>query len=276
MISSNLVIKSNEFKRKEVIKILESLGGKNNNVLTGNEGRYYFLDSDGVINFSLTGRIDNSLTIDEFYSKFPYKIGDKVKTIMGRIGRVTKMKWDESLMTVLYGMDYNEWFTSKGIFLVEDDDENESIIDSKYEIVKSEPKVPTQFRIPDGYEFDRVEDGVIYLRSEYPSSVDECFKLMNIPRRKGQEIDIHSEEYDDLFTAMYELKVCRDAYWKLDAWKPNYMSTETKYVISNVCDSLFKGTTTTESRFLSFISERVRDEFQNNFEPLIIKCKKLI
>lgn len=80
---AQLAIKEHPTRGKEVIEILEMLGGKNNKRLYGECDKMVYL-----INSSYYGEITCMpyvtdayivFTLEEFLEKFPYKVGDKVQ-----------------------------------------------------------------------------------------------------------------------------------------------------------------------------------------------------
>lgn len=77
-----IAIKGNESRGKEVIQILENLGGKNVYDQSGNNKNFvYFINSIGKI-YSVTLQMCSNerkiYTLEEFEKEFPFKIGDKV------------------------------------------------------------------------------------------------------------------------------------------------------------------------------------------------------
>lgn len=79
-----IAIQGHPFRGKEVIQILESLGGKNTDGLEGTYNTFYYIDDENEIgddhkkNFPPTYKL---YTLEEFEKEFPFKIGDKVKHI---------------------------------------------------------------------------------------------------------------------------------------------------------------------------------------------------
>ena len=104
-----LAIKGHPTRGKEVIKLLEMMGGKNpDNVYSGKDNyHFYFIDETGYITTKLYPDCSwikstyQIYTLNEFYEKYPFKVGDKV-FLYDNIteGYVTGMKWDEE--TVKY------------------------------------------------------------------------------------------------------------------------------------------------------------------------------
>ena len=76
-----LAIQGHPIRGKEVIQILESLGGKNTEKLEGTYKTFYYIDDKGVIgdehkeNFPSTYKL---YTLNEFENEFSFKIGDIV------------------------------------------------------------------------------------------------------------------------------------------------------------------------------------------------------
>ena len=76
-----LAIQGHPIRGKEVIQILESLGGKNTEKLEGIYKTFYYIDDKGVIgdeykeNFPSTYKL---YTLNEFENEFSFKIGDIV------------------------------------------------------------------------------------------------------------------------------------------------------------------------------------------------------
>lgn len=74
-------IRGHKSRGKEVIQILESLGGKNVEGLTGTYETFYYIDDKNEIgddhkkNFPPTYKL---YTLEEFEKEFPFKIGDEV------------------------------------------------------------------------------------------------------------------------------------------------------------------------------------------------------
>lgn len=104
----NIAIKGHPTRGKEVIEILEMLGGINTQNLYGDENyAYYTIDSDKEIKAGIYVFGDeelSSFTLEKFLEKFPYKVGDKVQhkgaISCGYIFEVEKMRWEED--TVKY------------------------------------------------------------------------------------------------------------------------------------------------------------------------------
>ena len=119
---AQLAIKGHETRGKEVIELLEMLGGKNKN-LTGDIGtcavdpKVYFIEDNNIYwyyygGLDCDGRLKNMriFTLEEFEEKYPYKIGDKVIDINcpDDIGEVFELYWDNSINDILYRVQFKE------------------------------------------------------------------------------------------------------------------------------------------------------------------------
>lgn len=112
----NLAIKGHATRGKEVIEILEMLGGKNDsNFGCGVTSYIYSIDEKGTINWYIP-HPDSLLaifTLEEFLEKFPYKVGDRVlyKTY-GIYSKIKSMLWNEEKEQVIYLLDLNKLFVA--------------------------------------------------------------------------------------------------------------------------------------------------------------------
>ena len=94
------------------------------------------------------------------------------------------------------------------------------------------------------------------------------------------------EVYGDELYALYQLLVCRNAYWKiagkqmgLDApWEPDWKKNDKKYIISVFEDAViyFENETFNRNTILAFPTAEMRDAFYENFKELIKQCKELL
>ena len=99
-----LAIKGHPTRGKEVIELLEMLGGVNDEGHSGTntwKDEYYFLDNGYIRAYDWSDGI--KFPLEGFWMKYPFKIGDKV-FLYDNIteGCVTRMKWDEDTGTIKY------------------------------------------------------------------------------------------------------------------------------------------------------------------------------
>lgn len=111
---TQLAIKGHPTRGKEIIKILESLGGKNKqDVGAVRETCIYFIDENTISFLKINQVIPEQFiifTIEEFLEKFPYKVGDKVKNarINDFIGRIINIRWDNNEEQIIYTVEWND------------------------------------------------------------------------------------------------------------------------------------------------------------------------
>lgn len=134
-----LAIKGHKTRGKEVIVLLEMLGGSNINNLSGdNSSAYYINGHQNIIRGIdyIFGYEDMQLfSIEKFLEKYPYKVGDKVHIyvqnddIDGRydieVAEITSMRWDPVRCKIAYEMkDINREFYKEKIKGKVDDNSN--------------------------------------------------------------------------------------------------------------------------------------------------------
>lgn len=127
---------------------------------------------------------------------------------------------------------------------------------------------------------------------QYPKNYEECCKVLGINSGNflsirslcyadGEEVTTNYEQdLRDIFDSLWELRICRDAYWKIygeymgleKLWEPDWdnLSTTHEFIKIN------KGCFTYSSRVLVFPTEEMRDAFYDNFKDLIEDCKELL
>lgn len=138
------------------------------------------------------------------------------------------------------------------------------------------------YKIPDGYEFDRVDDNKIILKpikSKYPKTLGDCCKVI------GDIGDYQMCGYKhELLFNFQNLLICRDAYWKIAGkelgldgpWEHDWTSGYPVYCISVNVNTIGKGKWYTDNKILAFPTEEMRDAFHENFKDLIEQCKELL
>lgn len=151
-------------------------------------------------------------------------------------------------------------------------------------------KSTKEFNLPDGYIFKDEDGNVINAtkivlekkKKEYPKTYEECCKVLGY---SGNYNMILTTDVDNkIFNALYRLKVCRDAYWKLygeemglgKPWKPNDSSGYCTYAILRHTGHIRKSRPCADSVLLEFPTEEMRDAFKENFDPDIEICKELL
>lgn len=140
-----LGIKGHSTRSKEVIKLLEMLGGKNHCNLIGDDDRffYYIYINDNYIYNSYIGPEELNgyeiFSLEEFLEKFPYKVGDKVNVWVNyehfsgpraelEVAEIKSMRWNSARCEIAYRLkDITREFYKDDIKGKVDDDEEQQI-----------------------------------------------------------------------------------------------------------------------------------------------------
>ena len=108
----------------------------------------------------------------------------------------------------------------------------------------------------------------------------EELKITNLPKSweeftKGGYLSSGYFGYSNKLDVLERLLILRDIYRQ--GWKPDWKNTlQVKYYIMNNNEKLTTTWSYNIGRFLSFQSEKIRDEFLKNFRDLIEECKDFI
>ena len=122
-----------------------------------------------------------------------------------------------------------------------------------------------------------------YRKAQYPKTYQECCDILGVEIDYGIALTYMHEQM--LFSRLYELIRCRDAYWKIagermglnKAWKPNLQNKkEIKYAITNVGNNFAFEIYEVHNDILLFPTEEMRKIFYENFTDLIETCKELL
>ena len=196
-----LAIKGHPTRGKEVIALLEMLGGKNHSNIGNDDDYFYYINDKNNIEFGWTMWDNNPLytffTLEEFLNKYPFKVNDKVfDKADGCSGVVCEMKWDEDVSDMKYcvafgnGIDFG-WFAKDSIEFCKENknleetqtkrdiDKSEFVI--KHMILPNKVDDNLEYEIIDGYEFDKIDNNKIILKpikSKYPKTYEECCEVL--------------------------------------------------------------------------------------------------
>ena len=300
-----LAIKGHVSRGKEVIELFKMMGGCECGYCGGGTDFYYYISQFGNIESSCKPtEFDTYIvyTLEEFLEKFPYKVGDKVyiyiqnDDIDGRydieVAEITSMRWNPARCKIAYKMkDINREFYKEEIKCKVDDDSNKNKSDFiiKHMILPNKMDDKLEYKIIDGYEFDKVENNKIILKpikSKYPTTYVECCEVLGIGSYFEPEIRNATTEECYKFTKLMRLKRCCNAYWKIygeelglgKPWEPDWKKHDKKYIISVFEDAViyFENETYNRNAILAFPTEEMRDAFYENFKELIEQCKELL
>jgi hypothetical protein len=151
-----------------------------------------------------------------------------------------------------------------------------------------------EIQIPEGYVFDSVSNGTIYLKEIALDTWERCFHELNVSDYSLQYVDADSEikyvpitkdvdytywnsvpaEYSDALLALTQLLVCYKA-WTKD-WKPDWLSMDAKYCIGVTANKVQRSVHTGEQYLLAFPTLDMRDKFFETFKSLIEQAKPLL
>lgn len=270
---AQLAIKGHSTRGKEVIEILEMLGGVNTYAVSADEEELPFTirDDDSIMVACYPTGEFVIYTLEEFLEKFPYKVGDKVcfPDDLSTPFTINKMWWDENA---------NELLCS----FIEDDIEVPVVGIRTY---KEETMKQIKIDIPKGYEFFGIDDDnkIVLTKKQYkyPKTYKECCDVLGL-----STMDNDAQGYKvDLIICFQELLIARDAYWKIAGeemgldkpWEPDWNnSSQFKDVIICRSNNIIKYAYAALNTILAFPTEEMRDAFYENFKDLIEECKEFL
>lgn len=305
-----LAIKGHEYRGKEVIEILEMLGGKKTIYCGSDTLHIYSLDDSGKIitqlyqDSFLTSLTYDVYTLEEFLEKFPFKINDVVinSDYRGR-GIITEMVWDCNNHGVKYCVKFEDfgtiaWFNSHEIKFANTsrkDDRNVNDICDNILINQISAKVAiinlksdvcddeVELNLGD-YEIE-VRDGKTYAvkkKPKYPTTYEECCGILGMTFDYPDIRMVSIDEYN-LYSNFIQLIRCRDAYWKIageemglgEPWKQDY--DDRCLIIANNNGNIhtyeYHGN---NNIILAFPTMEMRNTFYENFKDLINDCKEFL
>lgn len=301
---AKLAIKGHKERGDEVIALLEMLGGKNGPTASCEgimEDHGYYIDDNQKIVFvkskhcsMLLGR--EAFTLEEFEELYPYKLRNKVlykDTCRWNVHWIKGMEWIDD--EIRYAIDFGDGFSLTNIKVKDlkpyvEEEKKPSPDKAKAPALEgqdySEGRIG--YRIPEGFELDKVKDGEIILKTkkkELPKTYEECCEVIGF----SSEGDIvysgkwvygyaYLEQHLKALRSFSKLIICRDAYWKLAGdWNPDWTDHTDKFVIQYVDGHLCtNGKAMEYSEVLAFPTAEMRGTFYDNFKNLIRKCKELL
>lgn len=259
-----IAIQGHSTRGKEVIQILESLGGKNREELTGRRiSHYYFINCNGDIDLNLRINLLNRklYTLEEFEKEFPFKVGDRViSTITNFIGTITKLK-------------------ESGWYYVKYDSGNLVCVFRQHLKLYKEMKEERNITLT----LDKAKEW--YKKGgELKEIALQAFtekELNPLPRSwdelcRKYEFACLSTRYSNFplkYDALFKLEQLRDC-WR-QGWEPIWDCSE-KWCIRLWGNELGVGVVTHIARFLTFPTKEMAEEFLKCFRDLIEKAKDLI
>ena len=300
---AHLAIKGHATRGKEVIGILEMMGGINECDYRAKHDSfcYYIGNENNIICYDWVVDCcedEDTLvfTLEEFLEEFPYKVGDEVlyKTY-GIYSAIKTMKWNAEKEQVFYRLD------SKKLFVATVDElkpcKKEPMEERKYSELRmpldDDDKLATEATIdgdkitsPENHligKITKVDNGMLVefvkKQPKYPKTFIECAKILDC--FGAAHIDGYKGE---LLDKLQELLICRGAYWKIAGeqmglgkpWEPYWTIYKQKFCLGTDKDKVIEECVTTGNRILTFPTKEMRDAFYENFKGLIETCKELL
>lgn len=237
------------------------------------------------------------LTLEEFWEKYPFKVGDKIKDCYGKLLTIRLMEWYNELETMVYTFEESDVVLAAKDIKVANDDQTKSpkmksVLAELLNHIKTTPKEELEKEFKEIEEWSNigptVEEFMAFCESvnkkpKYPTSYKECCDVLGLNTMDNDACGYKA----DLIIRFQELYIARDAYWKIAGeemglgkpWKPDYNESDNGYIfcivnrrnnIGQTCE-WFK-----ENYFLSFPTEEMRNAFYENFKDLIENCKELL
>lgn len=281
---SRLVLKGHATRGKEVINLLEMLGANRLGYKDTFVGFYYYIECGAIHSSDEYPTYATIFTLEEFLEKYPFKVGDKVKAwVNGYSGvfNIQDITWDSIAKAVKYRI-HDYWHSVENLQpLKEETMEDKDMSEHTSEINLNHPCFDgcdkIELIIPDNWKFEQRGNKMFGVRKypQYPKTYEECCKMLGY---SGNYNMILTTDVDNkLFNALYRLKVCRDAYWKIAGdWRPEFRFGKKKYCIMTKDNKVISATVEETNRIFVFPTEEMRDVFYDAFEELINEVKELL
>lgn len=304
--SKILAIRGHSTRGKEVIELLEMMGGtnpfSNNGKLLGNKETccYYIAKNapNKYIFWNYIGpeEINNYkiFTIEEFLEKYPFKVGDKVMDHYGDSLTIKLMEWHDELEAMLYTFD-----ESSVVLAAEDlkatnvnqakSPKMKSVLAELLNHIKNTSKEELEREFNELEEWSNVGPTVeefmdfcdkVNKKPKYPTNYKESCNVLGLNTMDNDACGYKA----DLIICFQELHIARDAYWKIAGeemglgkpWAPDWNDLNRKYFISLTCDGISLYDDFRNPQFLAFPTVEMRDAFYENFKNSIETCKELL
>lgn len=299
---ANLAIKGHATRGREVIALLEMLGGNNANNCYGRFcDRVYYINENGYIDQDFISHIEQNTkfiiySLVQFEEKFPYEVGDKVKDarINDSFGRITNVRWDDNETQIIYVVEWDDAIKSKLTYFagglqpykeesMEEKDEKSANHVFDTEIISFDIAQRDRYELDLRGKFEVVlREGKYYverIKPKYPKTYIECAKRLDC--FGAAHIDGYKNE---LLEKLQELLIARDAYWKIAGeqmglgkpWEPDWHNSEKKFTVEYYDGEIIRDFSLHKNTTFSFPTKEMRDAFYENFKELIENVKELL
>lgn len=281
----NLAIKGHPTRGKEVIELLEMMGGKNIHKYDGEDNAYsYYLYDYAILNDMPSILEDDDFeifTLQEFLEKFPYKVGDVIKFPNNMAEEIAEMKWDEELKDVIYTSVSGCTRPSrvpKNTNKTKVETTGFMQFGKTFAVIFNDANYEDEVELQLGdYEIE-VRDGKTYAvrkKTVFPKTYEECCQYLGCDDRLST----------GKLVLLKQLINARNAYWKIAGeqmgldkpWKPDWNDAYcSKYFITFVADEVNMDFSNVCNYILAFPTEEMRDAFYENFKNMIEQCKEFL
>lgn len=293
--SKKLAIRGHSTRGKEVIKLLEMIGGSNIHQYNGEANSYsYYISGNVILNDRLSIIEDDDFeifTLEEFLEKYPFKVGELKDLQPDNISCIiSEMRWNAQAKCVEYHAKFGP--NDYGWYKVSDfcDDyqiEELNTVISGINLNSCDYADEVELNLGN-YEIE-VRDGRTYAvkkKPKYPTTYEECWKVRFEVDGETTLEEFHnvSGYYSGPLGALQKLLCCRDAYRKIAGeemrldkpWEPG--EEDEIFIIGyNRISGIYKSQgICTDNFILSFPTAEMRDAFYENFEKKIEQCKELL
>lgn len=285
-----LIIKGHKEYGKEIMNILKMLGGISEMIYCADSNKYYYIDDNYSIKFTLEVPPTHYFKYEDFVEKYPFKKGDMVlipeyETPL----RITDMAWNGNNIIYEVFTDEGEWFNADELTPYKLSPLNvETNTDKKVHVVNEIISLniddyfkginEVELTIGKDWELEKGTNGRIIVKRKIPilplTYLDCCTLLF--PNSISLGIPLISGYKNELLTEFAKLIICRDAWWKALNYTPNWNDDSIKHYIQYSGNDLIKDEVEYGNKILAFPTYEIRDQFYETFKVIIEKVKELI
>ena len=277
-----IAIQGHPTRGKEIISLLESFGSIKSTLEGDGELYTYYIDKNNVIRYDYAPKDYKVYTLEEFEKEFPFKIGDRVITITTNLrGIITNLKengWyyvkcDNGHFVCIFGQHlklYKEMKEERNIKLTLEKAKEWYKKGGELKEIALQAFTETELNsLPRSWE----EFATNYARRGYYISSDGKPLMCASSGKLSSPHVCPSKESAEAHLAMIQLEQLRNCWW--GDWKPIWGISQ------KWCIRLFNGVpsvgiTTNISKFLTFPTKEMAEEFLECFRDLIEKAGDLI
>lgn len=264
-----IAIHGHPTRGKEVIKILKSLGGLNRCEFVGDSKiSYYFIDKYKHINKILKSNISDKYecyTLEEFEKEFPFKVGDKVIVLnyFNKKGTILAITYCGPAFCYFIKLESGVGIYRFSRQLKRDEEMNTRNITLTLDKAKEWYKQGGDLKEVALQAFTEQE------LNPLPRSWNEFCKMYPTIQAKY----VFASDCPQKYIALWKLEQLRDCYRQ--GWKPD-SEYSIKFCIIKELNTYKIVQRRDISKFLSFQTHDITNEFLKNFEPLIKEAGDLI